>query len=69
LVGTRPSEKVVAVTPVGYAAGRWSAEEKLMTGFGRNHRRKPLAELATGLDQSYWPNWVKVALEAARLAP
>jgi nitroreductase len=69
LVGAHPSEKVVAVTPVGYATDRWSAEEKLMTGFGRNHRRKPLAELVTGLDQSCWPNWVKVALEAARLAP
>jgi hypothetical protein len=35
LVGAHPSEKVVAVTPVGYATGRWSGEEKLMTGYGR----------------------------------
>jgi len=41
----------------------------IMTGFGRNHRRKPLAELVTGLSTSDWPQWVKPALEAARIAP
>jgi nitroreductase len=46
VVGVHGSEKVLAVTPVGRAAKRLTREEIIMTGFGRNHRRKPLAELA-----------------------
>ena len=40
-----------------------------MTGFGRTHRRKPMSELVTGLDQGESPHWMKTALEAARIAP
>ncbi|MEW5762694.1 MAG: nitroreductase family protein [Bacillota bacterium] len=69
LAGVRGSEWVVAVTPVGYAAGVWSVEEKVMTGFGRTHRRRPLAELVTGPPPGAWPPWAHAALEAARLAP
>ena len=45
LAGSAEKEKVLAVTPIGYPKEEWSIEEKLMTGFGRNHQRKPLAEL------------------------
>lgn len=69
LVGIKENEKVFAVTPVGYVFGKWSLEEKIMTGFGRTHRRKPLSELITGLEDHEWPLWVKTALEAASLAP
>jgi hypothetical protein len=69
VVGVHGSEKVLAVTPVGRAAKRLTREEIIMTGFGRNHRRKPLAELVTGLDEDRWPEWMKAALEAARIAP
>ncbi len=68
-VGTAETERVLAVTPVGHAAEDLSLEERTMTGFGRSHRRKPLAELVTGLDQTELPHWMKSALEAARIAP
>ncbi|MEE8469926.1 MAG: nitroreductase family protein [Dehalococcoidia bacterium] len=68
-VGTGGSERVFAVTPVGHALAGFSAQERIMTGFGRSHRRKPLAELVTGLKEEDFPPWVKAALEAARLAP
>lgn len=69
LVQARPGEQVLAVTPLGYARESISLEEKIMTGFGRTHRRKPMAELVSGLEQASWPAWVKKALEAARMAP
>jgi nitroreductase len=69
LAGIRENERVFAVTPVGYVFEKWSLEEKIMTGFGRTHRRKFLSELVTGLEEQAWPMWVKIALEAARLAP
>ena len=62
-------ERVLAVTPIGYPKKRHSLEEGLMTGFGLTHRRRPLSGLVTGLRDSEWPQWVKLALEAARLAP
>lgn len=69
VVGIKGNERVLAVTPVGRAVERLTREEKLMTFFGRNHRRKPLAELVTGLDENGWPRWIRAALEAARIAP
>lgn len=69
LAGAAKNEKVLAVTPIGYSREDWSLEEKMMTGFGRNHRRKPLAELTAEAPGPRWPSWVKPALEAARLAP
>ena len=69
VVRTVKNEKVLAVTPVGRAVARPTREEIIMTGFGRNHRRKPLSETATGLEQKDWPQWIKASLEAARIAP
>jgi len=69
LAGTSESERVLAVTPVGYATKRKSVEEELMTGFGLTHRRRPLSGLVTGLEESEWPQWIRTTLEAARLAP
>jgi len=68
-VDMNKSEIIVAVTPVGYTAEHQSLEERLMTGFGWTHRRKPLTSIATGLKEEDWPGWVKAALEAARIAP
>jgi nitroreductase len=62
-------ERVLAITPVGYAQQSESWEEKLMTRFGRSHKRLPLAKLARGLPRDKWPDWVNVSLEAARDAP
>jgi nitroreductase len=62
-------EKVLGITPIGYAGKQESLEERIMTGFGLTHRRKPLTSLVTGLTQSEWPTWIKLSLEAARRAP
>jgi len=62
-------ERVLAVTPIGYAIKRQALEERLMTGFGLTHRRRALSDLVTGLLESEWPQWIRAALEAARLAP
>jgi len=69
IVGAAENERVLAVTPVGHAVKDPTWEERIMTGFGRAHRRKPLAKLVTGLDQTELPHWMKSALEAARIAP
>lgn len=69
LAGAGQNEKVLAVTPVGYAGEDMSLEDKIMAGFGRNHRRRPLSELVTGLEEIKWPAWMREALHAARLAP
>lgn len=69
LVGIARNERVLAVTPIGYAVTNLSMEERLMSGFGRNHRRRPLSRIAGGLGQTDWSDWVKAALEAARMAP
>lgn len=63
------NERVMAVTPIGYATKRLSLEEKIMTGFGLTHKRKKLSGLVAGLDEPEWPEWIKVSLESARLAP
>ena len=62
-------EQVLAVVPVGYAPHDWSLEERLMTGFGRMHRRTPLAELLKETEEAQLPPWAEKAIEAARLAP
>lgn len=63
------SERILAVTPVGYATKRQSLEERLMTGFGLTHRRKSLFSIVTGLREENWSEWVREALKAARIAP
>jgi len=68
-VGSEKGERVVAATPIGDAAGKWSWEERMMTGWGRSHRRKPIPEGREGLREEDWSDWMRTALEAARLAP
>ena len=69
LIKMGANEKVLGVTPVGYATEQESLEEKFMTGFGRTHKRKPLSSLVTGLKDNEWPEWARISLEAARQAP
>ena len=63
------NERVLAVTPVGYARESESLQEKLMTGFARSHNRVAISKLARGLPREKWPDWVNPSLEAARRAP
>jgi nitroreductase len=69
IVSTGGNEKVLAVTPVGYAAPEVTLEERAMCRFGASHRRKPLYRMVNGLEEGKWPQWIRAALEAARLAP
>lgn len=69
LIKMNQNERVLGVTPVGYAVEHQSLKERLMTGFGWTHRRKPLSTMVTGLKQADWPEWIKTALEAARVSP
>jgi nitroreductase len=62
-------ERVMAVTPIGYVKEHETLEEQFMAGFGRNHNRKPLSTLVTGLQKDIWPSWISASLEAARLSP
>jgi len=69
LVGLEPDERVLAVTPIGYAQTNKTLEEKLMTGFVQARQRKHLSSLTAGMEEEQWPRWIKASLEAARLAP
>jgi len=69
LIEVSNKERVLAITPVGYAREFESWEEKLMNGFGRSHKRLALSKLVRGLPREKWPDWVNICLEAVRLAP
>jgi nitroreductase len=69
LVKVGPHEKILAVTPIGYASEALSTQERIMIGFERTHRRIALLKLVTGFNIQEWPSWIKISLEAARLAP
>jgi len=63
-IGT--GERVLAVTPVGYAPPGKTRQERIMSGLVRSRSRKPLSELVAGKSTALW---MGKALEAARLAP
>ena len=69
LVEIKENERVLAVTPVGYASGFESLGERLMTGFGLAHRRLPISKLISSVSVDKLPEWLRASLEAARLAP
>jgi nitroreductase len=69
LIEMEANEKILGITPVGYAPQHETLEEKFMTGFGRTHGRKPLSSLVTGLKDNEWPEWIRMSLEAARKSP
>ena len=69
LVEIRNNERVLAVTPVGYALKTESWEERLMAGFGRHYRRLAASKLMSGQSSQDLPAWIKASIQAARLAP
>jgi len=69
LVEIKSNERVLAVTPVGYSPRIESLEEKLMSGFGRTHRRLPVSRLMSKPSRDSLPEWIEASIEAARLAP
>lgn len=64
-----PYERVLAVSPLGYPLAEKTLGEKVISGFGRSHKRKPLTEFVNGVSEENWPVWLKSALEAVRIAP
>lgn len=68
LVELETTEKVLAVTPVGYVMEKKTISERMMSGLARSQNRLSLSELADSAT-SFYPKWVVDSLEAARLAP
>ena len=68
LVEIKSNERVLAVTPVGYAKRFESLEEKLMTSFGRTHRRLPISKLTGGLGHNELPEWARTSTAATHPA-
>jgi len=60
-------EKVLSVTPVGYAEESYNTTEKLFKRFAKSAKRKSLNHLI--INGHIHSPWVGRALEAARLAP
>ena len=69
LIDLTPTERVSCVTPIGYSAKDYSIVERTMRSAIAAHDRKPLSELVSGIDRTQWPDWMRAALEAARIAP
>ena len=44
IAGAYVGERVFGVIVLGYGLGHWSFTERLFSGFGRTHQRKPLAD-------------------------
>ncbi len=65
-VDVQESEKVLSVTPIGYAPGHKDPKERLFSGVIRSSHRRPLSSLvSTGTV----PTRLEKAFDAARLAP
>ncbi len=62
-------ERILSLTPLGYAAAKEPADERLMRRIVRASARKPLSVLAPGAGTDAWPAWATDAAEAARWAP
>lgn len=68
-VKIKDNEVIIGIITVGIAIKKFSFEEQVLNAFGFTHKRKHLSELTIGLKQRDWPEWMKDALNAARLAP
>ncbi len=62
-------ERVMSITPIGFAVTRKPLDERAMRSIVRSSSRKPLAILAPGSEGDAWPRWARDAAEAARWAP
>lgn len=63
-----PGERLVAVSPVGFAQAAKRGAERMMRKMASADSRKPLDEIAPGIGDT-WPTWARSAVESARLAP
>lgn len=67
-VTLEPGERLVAVSPVGFAQSAKSGTERMMRKMASADSRKPIGEIAPGFGDT-WPTWARSAVESARLAP
>src|SRR6056297_3231322 len=68
-IAIQDNELIKSVIALGYAKDKTKLSEKLVKTIVSSEKRKPLEELCeNGVDEN-WPDWVKTALETARLAP
>ncbi|SDL04639.1 nitroreductase family protein [Halarsenatibacter silvermanii] len=62
-------EEVLAITPLGKAKDGLTLTERLAKKIVGSRSRKPLEELVENYQPEKYPDWIKTALRAARLAP
>jgi len=68
-IHVKDNEEVLAILTVGYVGNEYGFAEKVIYGKTPKHKRKSLESLCEGLPQDEWPEWIRSALGAARLAP
>jgi hypothetical protein len=68
LARLEPEERILAVSPLGYAPAEKDLNERIMSGMARSHSRLAVEVIAPGMDDS-WPSWTCAAVDAIRLAP
>jgi len=68
-VEIKDKEFIKSVIALGYAKDEKKLSEKLIKTIVSSGKREPLAELCEGGVDENWPDWIKTALETARLAP
>lgn len=69
LADLAPGERVIAVTPLGFATQRQGPGELLLRTAVKASARLSVEKLAPGLLDGGWPPWAITAVQAARLAP
>lgn len=69
LVPLAPGERVLAISPIGYAEPRPRAGERMMKRMVGAHKRKPVQIIAPDFDEESWPAWAAEGVRLARVAP
>lgn len=62
-------ERVLAISPLGTPLEKVSSAERLLYRMKQPKPRKPVSEIAMGLESGGWPSWARPGIEAARIAP
>lgn len=69
LVPLERDERVVAVSPLGYAQAVPRLGERVMKRAVGAHSRRPVQDVAPGFDEKTWPAWAAEGVRLARVAP
>lgn len=68
-VGLADGERVLAISPLGTPLEQVSSTERIVYRMGKPKARRPVVEIAPGLESGGWPSWARPGVEAARVAP